>query len=66
MFFDGSRLGQIKGLPLGDPFDDVYQNHITQLFFSQPLGGGSANIAGPDYGNFFVHAALLLYLCFKR
>jgi hypothetical protein len=66
MFFYGSRLGQIKGLALGDTFDDVYQNHITQLLLSQTLGGGRTDIAGPDYGNFFVHDTFLLHLCFKR
>jgi hypothetical protein len=66
MFFYGSRLGQIKGFALGDSFDDVHQNDITQLLFSQSLGGGSANIAGPDYGNSFIHDTLLLHLCFKN
>jgi hypothetical protein len=62
MFFYGSRLGQIKGLALRDPIDDIHQNYITQLLFSQSLGGGGANITGSDYGNFLVHGTLLLYL----
>ena len=55
MFFYGSRLIQIQGFALGYAFDDVHQNNITQLLFSQSLGRSRPNISSADYGNFFIH-----------
>jgi hypothetical protein len=62
MFFYGSRLIQIQGFALGYAFDDVHQNNITQLLFSQSLGRSRPNISSADYGNFFIHNNFLLNL----
>jgi hypothetical protein len=62
MFFYGSRLAQIQSLALGNTFDDVHQDNIAQLLFSQALSGSCTHISGADYGNFLIHFYFLPYL----
>jgi hypothetical protein len=36
--FNGRCLKKIKGLPLGNPLDDIHQDNIPQLLFGSPMG----------------------------
>jgi hypothetical protein len=44
---------------LGHPFNNVNQDNVTQLLLGETLSGGFSDIAGSDYGYFFIHILLL-------
>ena len=46
--FDRRRLGQIQGLALGNPVDDVEKHHVAQLFQAGEESQGAADVAGAD------------------
>ena len=49
---DRCRLGEVECLALGQPLDDVDEDDVGQTGLGDPLGGGGADVAGADDGDF--------------
>ena len=48
---DRGRLGEVEALALGQPLDDVDQDHVGEAGLGDALGGGGADVAGADHGD---------------
>ena len=48
---DGRGFGEVEALALWQAIDDVDEDDVGEPGLGDPLGGGGADIAGPDDGN---------------
>src|SRR5205814_6391794 len=48
---DGPGLGQVQGLAVRDPLEDVHEDDVAQFLLDGVLGDGGADIAGADHAD---------------
>src|SRR5262249_61593597 len=47
----GPRLGEVEGLALRNPVNDVDEHDVAELTLHRILGDGGADVAGADHGD---------------